>query len=273
MSVESQTKCQYELPSPLFLPNQINKINELTEKTFQFSTDFDTSATIYVKENIFNRNSIAEIRKKAIEKAKMKTDEELGLKKSSIPIHDIKNFKYLDSMKTIKSFEINDNLFKMNNLKNFNNNNNNSIKLNDDFKLNLKTPDKMKTDNNSSKLKRSPSCLGFRNKSIELITKNENNILIMKASSFNNISLKINQNINEIKDELSQVLIKKKFSKIEEEIKQCKLKLEETINLPDSKKSSIIINIEKKTMERMVDLIEEKTRLVEQLEMKKRAQN
>ena len=46
----------------------------------------------------------------------------------------------------------------------------------------------------------------------------------------------------------------------------CQQKLRETINIPEAEKTLEIMENEKKTMEKIVDLVEEKNKLVEQLE-------
>jgi hypothetical protein len=224
-------------------------------------------------------SSIAEIRKKAIEKAKLKTDEELGLKSSNISIHDMTNFKYLDSIKTIKNFKINDDLFSRTNNTNVNKSSNNisltptQTVTKDDSRLNLETP--LKTKDNNSKLIRSPSCSNFSKNSTAISCPNNNKGECLypgsKSLSYHSLS-RMNQKNDNVysnsiyndKDELNQILMKKKFRRIEDEIEKCKIKVEEMINLPQSDKSCLTIEIENKIMERMVDLIDEKASLFEQ---------
>jgi len=53
---------------------------------------------------------------------------------------------------------------------------------------------------------------------------------------------------------------------IEDKLSESKQKLRETINLPECEKSSFVMECEKQIMEKIVEYVEEKNQLVEQLE-------
>ncbi|RNA05694.1 MICAL C-terminal, partial [Brachionus plicatilis] len=64
----------------------------------------------------------------------------------------------------------------------------------------------------------------------------------------------------------NELIIQSEALAIEDRLSECQLKLKETIDLPEEKKSGQIRQREKWLMERLVDFIEEKDRLVDQLE-------